>query len=89
MGPRLVVTGPNAIMRAVADMFWDRRDLASLRGAVILRAVGPDPVHDRADDTLVISPKCESAQHVFLQILGRMTALGMIEGRGVPLRWVA
>ena len=88
-GPRLVVVGPDAMMRAVADLFWDRRDLANLRGSVILRGEGVDTSYDQADDTLAISPKSESTQHVFLEILGRMTALGMITGRGVPLRWVA
>ena len=30
-----------------------------------------------------------TARHAYFRILGRLTALGMITGRGVPHRWVA
>ena len=88
-GPRLVVTGPEPLVRVVADMFWDRRDLATIRGSLVLRSDGPDPAFDLPDETLAIDGDVETARFAFLQILGRMTALGMISGRGVPLRWVA
>ena len=86
-GPRLVVTGPPDVMEEVAELFWNRTDLATLRGSLVLRATGPDPAFDLPDDTLTLAPT--APEHGFLQILGRMTALGMISGRGVPLRWVA
>lgn len=88
-GPRLVVTGPDALMRVVSDMFWDRHDLSAMRGSLVLRTAGPDPSFDMPDDTLVLGGEVETARFAFMEVLGRMTALGMISGRGVPLRWVA
>ncbi len=88
-GPRLLVTGPDALVRAVADLFWDRPDLAQIRGALVLRPAGSDPRLDLPDNTLALNGSVETARFSFMQILGRMTALGMISGRGVPLRWVA
>ncbi len=88
-GPRLLVTGPAPIIRAVSDLLWDRHDLANIRGHLILRVEGPDPAYDLPDDHFEIAGDVETARFAYLRILGRMTALGMISGRGIPLRWVA
>lgn len=88
-GPRLAVTGPDAMMRDVADMFWNRPDLAVMRGALILRADHVEPCCDLADHTMAISIVSESVQVVFSQILGRMSALGMLAEQDEPNRWVA
>lgn len=88
-GPRLVVTGPDDLMRALADLFWDRTELTTIRGSIVLRAAGPDTAFDLPDDVLTLEGTEESAHFGYLRVLGRMTALGMIAGRGVPARWVA
>lgn len=88
-GPRLVVTGPRAVMHQLADLFWDRDDLATIRGVLVLRPHRLDPADEQPDATLTLGDDTVSAHQAFLQVLGRMTALGMISGRGVPHRWVA
>ncbi len=88
-GPRLVVSGPDALVRALAEMFWDRPDLAIMRGSLVIRDTHQDPVYDMADDVLVVDGSVDAARFAYFRVLGRMTALGMITGRGVPHRWVA
>ncbi len=88
-GPRLVVTGPETVIPAVADMLWDRPDLATIRGSLIVRVADQDPAFDLPDDVLTLDGNAKSARFAYFRILGRMTALGMITGRGVPNRWVA
>ena len=85
VGPRLVVTGAPGALRAAADKLWELRDLIAMRGALELRE---GPAHDfggYADDTLHLST---ARPAIHLRILGRMTALGMTSGRGVPARFV-
>ena len=86
-GPRLVVTGDLDLMRHVADRFWDVPSMNDIRGSVVLREDNQDPAFDQPDDVLHIRTHDDAV--AYFQILGRMTALGMISGRGVPLRWVA
>lgn len=86
-GPRLIVTGDVDLMRELADRFWDVPELAQIRGALVFRQDNQDPAFDRPDDVLNLRTLNETA--AYYQILGRMTALGMISGRGVPVRWVA
>lgn len=88
-GPRLVVTGPDDLIRAVADIFWDLPELATMRGALILRTMDQDPAYDLPDVTLTLEGGAGTARHAYFRILGRLTALAMITGRGVPHRWVA
>ena len=86
-GPRLVVTGDVDLMRDLADRFWDIPDLTHMRGALVLREDDQDPAFDLPDDVLRLRTLNGTA--AYYQTLGRMTALGMISGRGVPYRWVA
>lgn len=88
-GPRLVVTGPDPLVRIVADMLWDRPDLATLQGSLVVRSDAQAAAFDYPDDVLVLEGGEETARYAYFRILGRMTALGMIAGRGVPMRWVA
>lgn len=88
-GPRLVVTGPDALVRAVADLLWDQPQLAMMRGSLVVRPDGQDPLFDLPDDTLTLEGTAEAARFAYFRVLGRMTALGMITGRSVPRRWVA
>ena len=60
-----------------------------MRGALILRTRDQDPAFDLPDVTLTLDGGPDTARHAYLRILGRLTALGMITGRGVPHRWVA
>ncbi len=88
-GPRLVVTGPDDLIRALADMFWDRPELSRICGALVLRPADQDVSCDLPDDILVLEGDGGTARAAFHRVLGRMTALGMILGCGVPHRWVA
>ena len=86
-GPRLVVAGPDDTVRALAEMFWDLPDIVNMRGSLVLRDDTQDPAFDLPDAVLTL--RTSRSTEAFLQTLGRMTALGMITGRGVPRRWVA
>ena len=86
-GPRLVVTAPVALARALAERLWDLPSLGHMRGSLVVRANTQDPVFDRPDVVLALSDPDET--DAYYQILGRMAQLGMITGRGVPLRRVA
>jgi len=86
-GPRLVVTAPEQLARALADRFWDLPSLGRMRGSLVLRPDTQDPVFDLPDFTLVLSHDDET--DAYFAILGHMAELGMIAGRGVPLRRVA
>ncbi|MEO0918491.1 MAG: hypothetical protein AAFY31_16160 [Pseudomonadota bacterium] len=86
-GPRLVVTAPENLARQLADRFWDLPSLGHMHGSLVLRSDTQDPAFDLPDT--VLSLQDLSARDAYYQTLGRMTALGMISGRGVPLRLVA
>lgn len=86
-GPRLVVTGDIDMMRGLADRFWQVPSLSHIRGSLVLREDSQDPAFDRPDDVLTLGT--DNEREAYFEVLGRMTALGMIAGRGVPLRWVA
>jgi len=86
-GPRLVVMGDVDLMRELSERFWDLPGLESIRGDLVLRQDDQDPVFDLPDDVLQL--KTLNITAAYYQVLGRMTALGMISGRGVPVRWVA
>lgn len=87
-GPRLVVAGPEALVRPLAEQFWNVRGLEGMNGALILRDDTQDPVFDLPDAVLELE-RDVSVARAFFQVLGHMTALGMLAGRGVPLRRVA
>jgi len=87
-GPRLVVTGPEALMRPLADLFWDVDGLERIHGTLVLRASTQDPAFDLPDAVLPLEDGPTISQ-AYLRVLGHMTALCMIAGRGVPARWVA
>lgn len=76
-GPRLVVTGDEDLLRAVADLVWARPDLVSIHGSLVMRATRHEIGLDGAQFTMRLS-ESDNAQDAFERILGRMTALGMI-----------
>lgn len=86
-GPRLVATGPDALIKGLADRFWNVPELSNMRGSLVLRTNDQDPSFDLPDAIVEFSETSEN--EAYFQILGRMTGLGMIAGRGVPQRWVA
>ena len=88
-GPRLVVIGPDDLMRAVADIFWDKPDLANIRGALVLRSDDQNPAFDRPSETMKLDGTAQTARFASFRILGRMTSLGMIQSRFAPRRRVA
>lgn len=65
------------MMRTLADMFWDRTELATIRGSLVLRGKGQDPAFDLPDETLALNGKIGAAKS-FDRILSRMNRLGMI-----------
>ena len=86
-GPRLVVTCPDELARALAERFWDLPSLGRMRGSLVVRADTQDPVFDRPDIVVALREMPET--DAYYQVLGRMAELGMITGRGVPLRKAA
>lgn len=86
-GPRLVVTAPEDLARALADRFWDLPSLGRMRGSLVLRADDQDPVFDLPD--FIFRLRAGEATDAYFVVLGRMADLGMISGRGVPLSRVA
>lgn len=74
-GLRLVVTGPADLLRDVADMLWNKRELAAIHGSLMLRPDDQDISLDRPDETLSVTGDEQAA---FERILGRMLAVGMI-----------
>lgn len=87
-GPRLVVVGPDGTARHLARVFWDMPELVRMRGSLVIRNESQDPVHDLPDDVLELDGTTDEMRKAHLCVLGRMTALGMIEGRGIPIRWI-
>ena len=85
-GPRLVVSGASPALRAAAEELWKLGDLVTMRGSLELREGRIYDFGGYADDMMHLSAD-ERAPH--MRILGRMTALGMVTGRGIPLRFVA
>lgn len=88
VGPRLVVTGPKSLLQDLSDRFWEVPGLTRMRGELVFRPEGQDPIYDEPDAVLSLSNRSDD-DGAYFRILGRMTALGMISGRGVPQRWVA
>lgn len=86
-GPRLVVTAPEDLARALADRLWDLPTLGRMRGSLVVRADTQDPVFDSPDFTMHLSETETTV--AYFDVLGRMAGLGMITGRGVPLSRVA
>lgn len=86
-GPRLVVTAPEELARALAERLWDLPSLGRMRGSLVVRSDAQDPAFDLPDFTLPLSLSEETV--AYFDILGRMAELGMITGRGVPQRRVA
>ena len=76
LGPRLVVRGPEDLMRTLADTFWNRTELATIRGSLVLRGKGQDPAFDLPDETLALNGGHGAAKS-FDRILARMNRLGM------------
>lgn len=85
-GPRLVVTGPRKVLESLAEHLWNRPDLGGIRGVLILRDDRQTSHFDRPDDVLNLDDNPGSALR---RTLGRMAALGMIQGSGTALRRVA
>lgn len=77
-GPRLVVTGPDTLVRAVADLMWDRRDLSTIKGTVLLRAEGQDTALDRPDAVLALEGTQDDAPKALFYIFDHIAALGMM-----------
>lgn len=86
-GPRLVVTAPEPLAHRLAERFWELQSLGHMRGALVVRANTQDPAFDLPDAVLSLGDLSET--DAYYTSLGRMTELGMISGRGVPLRRVA
>lgn len=77
-GPRLVVTGPETLIRMLADTCWSLAVLRDIRGALVLRADAQDPVFDRPDAVLALGD-C-SLEAAVARVLARMGALDMLPG---------
>jgi len=86
-GPRLVVTAPEDLARALAERLWDLPSLGRMRGSLVVRSGTQNPVFDLPDFVMRLSDSDET--DAYFDILGRMAGLGMITGRGVPLKRVA
>lgn len=86
-GPRLVVTAPEGLARALAERLWNLPSLGRMRGSLVVRSDAQDPVFDRPDFLIALPDLAE--RNAYYQVLGRMAGLGMISGRGVPMRRVA
>lgn len=86
-GPRLVVTAPDRLARKLAERLWDLTSLGRMRGSLVVRANTQDPAFDLPDVVMTLGDLSETDG--YYQVLGRMAELGMISGRGVPLRRVA
>lgn len=81
-GPRLVVTGPEALIREVADLLWGLDGIGAIRGSLILRPDAQDPIHDHPDATLCLRGSHRKGRRALTRLLERMSALGMLKGRG-------
>ena len=90
VGPLLVVTGTEELLQCLSDRLYDLPGLRRMRGALVLRPNELEAAkQDASDATLELAGSADDAGRAYFQVLGRMTALGMINGRGVPERWVA
>ncbi len=85
-GPRLVVSGASPALREAAEELWKLGELVTMRGSLELREGRIYDFGGYADDMMHLG-EGETSPH--LRILGRMTALGMVTGRGIPIRFVA
>lgn len=86
-GPRLVVTAPEALARKLSDRLWDLPTIGRMRGSLIVRCDDQDPAYDTPDVVVRLSDQDET--DAYYHVLGRMAELGMISGRGVPLKRAA
>ncbi|MEO1536349.1 MAG: hypothetical protein AAFR73_01350 [Pseudomonadota bacterium] len=86
-GPRLVVAAPETVARDLADRFWNLPSLCRMRGSLVIRSHAQDPIYDLPDFTVRLDQL--SGTDAYYHVLGRMAELGMISGRGVPLRTAA
>lgn len=87
-GPRLVVAGPEALVRQLAELFWETEALKGLRGTLILRPDTQDAAFDLPDAVLELDG-CDPVSRAFIRVQGRMAALGMVLGRDAAPRRVA
>ena len=85
-GPRLVVSGSSSALREAAEELWKLGELVTMRGSVELREGRIYDFGGYADDMMHLRDG-ETLPH--MRILGRMTSLGMVSGRGIPIRFVA
>ena len=86
-GPRMAVTAPEALARTLSDRLWDLPTIGRMRGSLVVRADDQDPAYDRPDVVVRLTDQAET--DAYYQVLGRMAELGMISGRGVPLKRAA
>ena len=80
-GLRLLVTGSDALIRALADLLWERRDLATIKGTLLLRPAGQDIALDRPDALLALDEEAEETQTALDHVIDEMAALGMLPVR--------
>ncbi len=86
-GPRLAVSAPEALARLLSDRFWDLPSIGRMRGSLVVRADDQDPAFDMPDVVVRLTDQAEN--DAYYQVLGRMAELGMISGRGVPIKRAA
>ena len=86
-GPRLAVSAPEMLARQLSERLWDLPSIGRMRGSLVVRSDAQDPVFDLPDEVLRLGNQPEN--DAYFHVLGRMAELGMISGRGVPLRRAA
>lgn len=86
-GPRIAVLAPEPLARKLSDRLWDLPSIGRMRGSLVVRQNDQDPAFDNPDITVRLT--AIEVNDAYYHILGRMAELGMISGRGVPLRKVA
>lgn len=86
-GPRLAVSAPDDLARRLSNRFWDLPSIGRMRGSLVVRSDDQDPAYDLPD--VVVRLTDQPDNDAYYQVLGRMAELGMISGRGVPLRRAA
>ena len=88
-GPLLAIEVPLPLISAVSQKFERLDSLRRMRGSLVLCAEGAPLDVPRPDAEMTLPQDTPDAKTAYFRCLGRMTALGMIQGRGVPNRWVA
>ncbi len=83
----MAVIAPEALARHLSDRFWDLPTIGRMRGSLVVRSDDQDPAYDRPDVVVRLTDQAET--DAYYQVLGRMAELGMISGRGVPLKRAA